>query len=911
MKHSTLSLFLFLVVFATSITIAFAQDNSAVKGTIVSSEKEPLEYVSIAILQQKDSLYVASAITDVKGNFSIYNLPQDSLIVQINYIGHQVYFKNIVYKNQPIDLQTITLKEDTSMLDGVIITVTAPIQIKNDTITYNAKSFRTNPGDNIQELLKKLPGIELDADGKVLSQGEPVTRIFVDGKEFFGGDPSIVLKNVSADAISKVEVIDKKSDEAELTGIDDGNKEVVINFTLKKTKKNRGFGKMSGGVGLDSRYFSNLNYNQFSPKTQFSVIGKFNNINITGSNIQNFLENADGIDDDSGEDENSAKRTKSLNGFLTTAVTGIHVGHEFKKKESFNADYFFNYSDNDGLSNARRISFSNTNNFDYNSINRNSKTIDKHNLNFNYINKSNKSSSLTIKGTVTIDKTATNINRDESYRTDLGELATTNDQNFNNTFNRSFGNLKINYFKKLKKEGRSFKTGLNTRFISLEKDNEQNTINTRNIGNDNESTRDIFALRNEQFNTSIVDFNFKFTEPIAKYHYFNLESFINKRQVREDISQTREIETTAITQDTLAFKYITKELSSDTRFGYSFNTKKVVLFTALAMQHINWSYGVIDEDLIRRSQLYFNPIGFALYKPKRGIKYRFNYKKSVKIPKPEQSSTVVNDLNPNFIRQGNPSLEPEKLHKLSLVANINNYTSGINFFSKIQYLYATNAIIQRISIDEDFIRTRNYENQGNRKRFQTSLSFSKKVKGLGVRYTLKNKNRYNTSTSIINLQLNDVISKDFQFSGVLENSRKNKIDIKIGADFSINNTSFSIEQDLNRAYTKQQYFGAIDYNFNKRLNVNMQFDYIVFSDDVFVSNQKLPLWNAAISYSFSEGNNSILKLVLIDLLDKDVDIYRNSTTNFFEETTSESLGRYVVLSYTYKLNGRKKEPKKG
>jgi len=902
MNYFKYAFYIFFIVFTATFSTSFAQGKAAIKGKVVGLYQEPLEYVTVAVLQQSDSIYVNSSITDINGDFSIYDIPKDSLLLQLNYVGYKPYFKNIIYNNQLIDLRTITLSEDNSALDEVVITVTAPIQIKNDTIAYNANSFKTNPGDNIEELLKKLPGVEIDSDGQVLAQGEPVTRIFVDGKEFFGGDSSLVLKNISADAISKVEVIDKKSDEAELTGVDDGNKEVVINFTLKKTKKKRGFGKLSGGIGLDSRYFSNLNYNRFSSKTQFSVIGKFNNINVTGSNIQNFLENADGIDD-SGEDENGTDRNKSLNGFLTTVVTGIHFGHEIKKKESFNADYFFNYSDNDGLSNSKRISFSNKNNFDYNSINRNMNAIDKHNLNLNYINKSNSTNSLTVKGTVTFDKMVANTNRNANYINDLGELANTNDQNFNNRFNRKFGNLKIDFFQKLKKEGRSFKMGLNTRFIGLERNNEQNTLNTRNIDKDNESTRDIFALRDEQFNTSIVNFNFKFTEPIAKNHYFNLESLISHKQVKEDVNQIREIETSTIAQDTLAFKYIARELSSDTRFGYSFNNKKVVLFMALAMQNINWSYGDINDDLIRRSQLYFNPIGFALYKPKKGVKYRFNYNKSVRIPNSEQSSTVINDLNPNFIRQGNPDLEPEKLHNLSLIANINNYASGINFFSRIQYLYATNAIIQSISIDDDFIRTRNYENQGNRKRLNTVLSFSKKVKGLGLRYTLKNKNLYSTSNSIINLQLNDIISRDFQFSGVLENSLKNKIDIKAGADFSINTTSFSIEEDLNREYSKHQYFGSFDYNFTKRLNVNTQFDYIVFSDDAFVSKQKLPLWNAAISYSFSDQNNSILKLVLIDLLDENVDIFRKSTTNFFEETTSESLGRYIILSYTYKFNG--------
>ena len=886
-----------------------AQDNPAIKGTIVGSGNEPLEYVSIGVLQRKDSIYINSSVTDENGRFHIYNLPLDSLIVQINYVGYQVYFKNIVYKNQVIDLNILKLAEDTKMLNEVVLTVSVPIQIKNDTIAYNASSFKMNPGENIEGLLKKLPGIELDSDGNVIAQGEPVSRIFVDGKEFFGGDPSIVLKNLSADAISKIEVIDKKSDEYELTGVDDGNKEVVINLTLKKTKKESGFGKLSAGAGLDSRYFSNLNYNQFSSKMQFSIIGKFNNINITGSNIQNFLENADGIDDDSGEDENSANKTQSLSGFLTTAVTGVHFGYEFKDKESFNADYFFNYSDNDGVSNSRRISFSNNNNFDYKALIRNTKTIDKHNLNFNYINKSSKTSSLTIKGQITSDKTLTDTERDEIYVNDLGELATTNDQDFNNDFKRKFANLHVDFNQKLAKQGRSFTVGLNTKFTDLTRNNLQNTLNIRNIDLNNESTRNISAVRNETFDTSILDFDFKFTEPIAKNHYLKLDTYINRSIENEYVNQKKRTETTTISEDTLTFEYITKELSRQTRLGYSYNDKKFNFYSAISFQDLNRSYGVVTDDLIRKNQNYFNPIAFIQYKPKKGYRYRLNYSKSVVTPKPSQSSTVVNDLNPNFLRVGNPELEPEKLHNLALLAVVNNYKSGVSFWSRIQYQYATNAIIQTISIDDDFIRARSYENEGNRKRLNANIRFSKKINTLGLRYTIRNNSIYNTSSSIINQELNQIISRDYRFATILENIRKNKIDVKVGAEYSVNNTSFSIEQNLNRKYTKQQYFASADYSFTNKLNINTQFDYITFSDDAFTSNQKLPLWNAAISYSFSEKNNSILKLVLIDLLDKNVDIYRNSTTNFFEETTSQSLGRYIILSYTYKLNGFSKQNK--
>ena len=137
----------------------------------------------------------------------------------------------------------------------------------------------------------------------------------------------------------------------------------------------------------------------------------------------------------------------------------------------------------------------------------------------------------------------------------------------------------------------------------------------------------------------------------------------------------------------------------------------------------------------------------------------------------------------------------------------------------------------------------------------------------------------------------------------------NKVDLKAGATYSINNTSFSIEKDLNRKFTTQKYFGMIDFDVTKKLNINTQFDYIVYTDNSFSIRQEIPIWNASMSYSISRNNN-IIKLVLIDLLDKNVDVFRRSTQNYFEETNLQSLGRYVVLSYTYKLNSGKRKKKK-
>lgn len=884
--------------------------SSRIKGIVVDEAKVPLELVSVAVLNPKDKTFLTYTTTDEKGIFYLGDVPKDSILIQFNLLGFKSFSKKLVYNNKLIDLKTIILKEEVNSLDEIIIAAVIPVQIKKDTISFNANSFKVNHDDNIEGLLNKLPGIEIE-EGKVVAQGNTVTKIFVDGKEFFGGDPSIVLKNLSADAISKIEVIDKKSDEAELTGVSDGNKEVVINFTLKKSKKNRGFGKVASGVGLDNRYFSNLNYNQFNSKNQLSVIGKFNNINITGSNIQSFLQNADGIADDSDDDSENdfIKPQRNLSGFLRTAVAGIHYGKEIKKKESLNADYFYNSSENSGISNTSRVFFSNSNNFNYKSDNSYLNTTDNHNLNFNYQNKSNKTNSLKIKGRFFSDKRASNLYREGLFFNPDDELVTSNDNKSMNHNNRSYGNLNLNYYHRLPKKGRSFNTGFNIVINNSARINNQNTFITRNLNKSNPFNTNFEIKRDEDIKTTNLNLRFKYTEPLGGNHYFNTEGIAQLLSGKEHTNQSRETTKTTTVLDDIQFNYEYIEHSFKTKLSHSYNKSVLNISSGIELQTLQRNFGEINKTSFIREELYVNPFFFFQYKPKRGKKYRFTYRKFIRAPRPTQTNPFLNDLNPFSIRTGNPDLKTEKTNSFLLIANINDLKSTISFNARLQYLHSQDAIIRNVSIDEDFIRTSSFQNNGTKERFLAQFNFGKKVNSLGLRFNIKNRFKYNTVNSVVNFDLNKVVSEDFLTSFIVQNSRKRKMDLKAGVTYQINNTSFSIENNLNRKYTTQKYFGMIDFDLSKRLNFNTQFDYIIYADNNFSIRQELPIWNAAMSYSLTSKNN-IVKLVFIDLLNRNIDVFRRSTLNYFEETNLQSLGRYIVFSYTYRLNNGYKKKKK-
>lgn len=876
---------------------------TGIKGKVVDNTNQPLEMVSVAIVSAKESLFLSYTTTDAKGNFYIDDISKDSIVLQLNFLGYATYSKNILYKKQLIDLNTIVLKEDVSTLKEIVISAVVPIQIKKDTVSFDPSFFKVNYDDTIDGLLSKLPGIEIDENGNIVTQGTTVTKVMIDGKQFFGGDPSIVLKNISADAIAKVEIIDQKSDEAELTGVSDGNKEIVINFTLKKDKKNRGFGKVSAGVGLDNRYFGNANYNQFNSKKQISIISKFNNINITGTNIQGFLENADGVADDSGDatDGDFSENQKSLSGFLETAVTGVHFGSEIKKKESFNADYFYNLSENSGFSKTNRISFTSLNNFNFLSVNNFLNTSKNHNLNFNYENKSKKTNSLRITGRFYSDDRNFQLERDGSFFNIDDELITENVLSSENGNLKKFGNININYYQKLEKKGRSFNAGFNSTMNNFDRNHNQNTFISRNVLSTNPTFQEVVTFRGEDMSAQIFNLRFKYTEPLGGNHYLNSEIFADFLSGKEQTNQSRKTIKNTTVEDFIGFKYAYVQNSLKSKFSHSYNTSQLNIATTLEFQNLRNEFGQVQENQFVNENLFLNPSFFFQYKPQRGRKYRFVYKKVIRAPRPNETNPFINDLNPYFINTGNVDLIPEKTNSFQLLLNVNDLKSTIGFDSKLLYNHSTDAIIRNVTIDSDFIRTSSFQNNGKKEQFRAEGSFTKKFIKLGVRISLKNSYLYNSANSIVNFNLNNVVSENFSTNFIIQNNNKRKVDLKAGIFYSENNTDFSLENNLNRKFTTQKYFGMIDFDVTKKLNFNTQLDYIIYKDNTFSIRQEIPIWNAAMSYSLSKNNN-IVKFVLIDLLNKNVDIFRRSTINFFEETTSQSLRRYIILSYTYKLN---------
>src|SRR5579871_394651 len=273
------------------LTIAISKtgfsQSASISGSIIdSSEKKNLTNSAVLILRKSDSVLTGFTRTDKQGNFSLKNLPSGKFIILITYPKYADYIDTIaIADSSEIKLGNISLTQKAQLLKEVVIRQQiASIKIKGDTTEYKADSFRVQPNATVEDLLKKLPGIQVDKNGSITAQGEKVQKVLVDGEEFFGDDPTLVTQNLRADMVDKVQVYDKKSDQAAFTGIDDGQRDKTINLKLKDSKKNGYFGKLSAGAGTDGYYDYQAMLNYFKNKKKFAAYGIFSNIGKAGLN---------------------------------------------------------------------------------------------------------------------------------------------------------------------------------------------------------------------------------------------------------------------------------------------------------------------------------------------------------------------------------------------------------------------------------------------------------------------------------------------------------------------------------------------------------------------------------------------------------------------------------------------------
>ena len=891
----------------TLATFAQAQNTAAVTGTIVNAkDKLPVDYATVAIRSLQDSSVVGTTNTEKDGAFKVTGLKAGNYRLYVAYLGLKSTTKDFTVNGADVQLGAVEMENSGLDLNTVEIVGNAPpVNVKKDTIEFNAGSFRVRENAVVEDVLKKLPGVEVAKDGSVKAQGETITRIKVDGKEFFGSDPLLATKNLPADMIDKIQVIDQLSEQSQFTGIDDGNREKIINITTKKDKKNGVFGNSSLGYGSDGRYDVNVNANKFKGDEQLSVVAQFNNVNK-----QNFGGgNGGGGGGGGGRMQMGGGGNSAQQGITTTNAAGLNYANIFKNKTEINASYFFNNTSlfNDQRS-LRQNLLGNTTTTFANNLN---STTDRTNHRFNFLIDTKIDSSTTIKIQPNFSFTKTDLNRSSDYVNNYTNSETIGTQEFKTASSTpSFGNNLL-LRKKFQRRGRTLSLNVNTSWNQNDSENYNDIRNytTNSLGTSQEFTNQFNDSESKTIsNTSRL----VFTEPLSKtfslelnyenrYNFSDSERFtynfnpVTSRYDQIDDTYTNTFENTTLTN----------------AVGFSFNktAKKYTWNAGLAVQHTDReNENITTGNIIKQNFYNLTPSAQFRYTFSNSKRLRVNYRGNTQQPSISQIQPIPDNTDTQVIPVGNPNLRPSFTNNLSIFYNnfdFANYRSLFVFVNANQTINAFGNNSTLIANDPD--STRN----GKIAVLPVNVKGVFQVNaGSFVGLPLITGNKLN-----LNVNLNGSYGRGVNFTNSIENisndisitngyklvSVFDKIDFTAGINGTLNRSTYSANPNQNTTYYTLNPTLDISYLLPGDFRIAADVDYFQNTGRGEAFDTNFTLLNSYVSKQFFK-NKGTLKFAVNDILNQNQGILRTSSNNTITDLNYNVLKRYYMLSFTYSLN---------
>jgi hypothetical protein len=910
--------FLFFAWILTGCLTANAQKyNGVVRGTLKdSASKQSLHDATVSVLGAKDSSLISFTLSSNSGFFEIKNVPLGDYIMLVSYQGFNTLRKSfsITDKTPVADLGAVLMAEDFKMLGEVIVKDEVPIRVKGDTVVYNANSFKVlNPNGTAEDLLKKLPGVQVERDGTVKAQGETVPKIYVDGKEFFGSDPKMATKNLTADMIAEVEVYDDMSDQAKFNGVDDGSRTRVMNLKLKKDKKQGMFGRASGGYGTDDRYNGNLSANYFKGATKLSVVARTNNTNNIGftnnDNLGIFSAGSAG----GSRGGNSSGITKNWN-------VGTNYSDLWGKNLELTGSYFFNHLNN--YNNSRSSSIYT---FPKDSVvNKIQSGISR---NYNDNHRANLRLTYTIDSMNSVIYTPNwNLQNSESNRTDSSESFNTgktdqskvNDSRSireNNGDGTNWSN-NITFRHKTSKKGRTFSINL-TNSVN---NNERDGSTMSRIGNfrNGVKTRETVINQISRQKTESKNYNagISYTEPMGRDKVLEFNYRYSKNENKSD----RRV----YDFDTLAGKYSRENIAQTNLFENSNESSRLGTNFRIVKKKYNYQLGIaaqritlVSDNISKKQfveQTYTNlfPTASFNYNFARSKALRFQYRGSTNQPSTSQLQETTDKNNALYWTRGNAALKQEYNNSFSLSYNFFNMTSFKNYFFRVGFSNTMNQIVNNIMSGPRIYKEDTIDrgvqltipvNANGTYNFNANANIGfpiKRMKG----------GNFNTTTNVR-------IGRDISFVDSIENISKNislgetvhisytykeKLDISVGAGIDYNAARYSLFDQNNNSYYTYTASGDISYIFPKDFIVSTDGDFIANSGLADGYNQHYFLWNASFSKQMLKNKRGELKLSVFDILKQNRNISRSFGSNYIQDVQNSVVQRFFMLSFTYNLN---------
>jgi hypothetical protein len=908
---------LFFLILGFGSLLANAQ-TFTIKGKVADPENQGLPSATVLLLNPADSSMVNFASTNLSGGFEIRNVNRAEYLLRVTYIGYATLFELVSPpEGNVLELGELTLQNERVLLREVSISEERiPMRIKNDTIEYDALAFKPLPNEVVEDLLKRMPGIEVQSDGNVLAQGETVRRVLVDGKEFFGRDPKMATQNLPADAVSKVQVFDQRSEQSQFTGIDDGQRERTINLELKEDRKEGLFGNSSLAYGTDERFQGRTNINRFDNKGQLSILAMGNNVNQTGFSIGEYLNFSGGpqsllggggggmmqvtMSGGSSSIPISFDGRPSTNGLMTSWAGGANVNRKIGTQTELTASYFYNQLGHDLNQNLERENFLPTGNFFYEQQSLQDNRNYNHRLNLRFDHKFNEGSNLLLTANTSANKTAA---------TQQSFSQTQNAENFIQNISQQLSdadgqrlNLETSLLwrQRLNKPGRTLTAGINFSTNGNEQDGSLEALNQ--FFGPNASEQNILQVNSLSTMNRSLGANATYTEPLKNRRFIEANYRITRNYNEVDQQVFDKVDGLEVINELLTNQYNNTYLFQ--RAGLNIRQVRdnfnITIGTNLQITSLKGNI-VTSNQKINKNYEHVLPVVRFNYEFSNFRRFMADYETSVQEPSLLQLQPLIDNRDPLNLYVGNPQLKPSYRHRTTMRYNSFNPLTSRGFFTFVSADYVRNAITNATSVDEFLVRTVTPVNVESNLSLRGNVNFN-----IGLS---KIKSRFNFGTTITHSQsvnvLNNVeqqIANNILGGNARYSFRPNdNFETSLTANINQQLTKYEFSV-LEQAFLNQAYGSETNWTFLKNWRLGLGFRYQIYEGRTADFDRKIPMLDFSLSRSFLKGNAGELKLSGYNLLNQDLGVTTAVDANYIQRQVTNSLGNYFLLSFTYSLN---------
>lgn len=913
---------LLLTLLAVSVSTSIAANITGIVKDL--DTKEPLLEAAVKLITANDSSFVAGTTTDIDGKFSLTGVKAGKYLLTVSYIGYADLEKPVTVGSSNLRLGVLSLKEASHMLGEVsVVAVKTPIKVMEDTVEYNADSYHTQPNAVVEDLLKRLPGVEVGTDGSITANGKTISKFLVNGKEFFSDDPQVASKNLPANLVDKLQVVDRKSDMARLTGVDDGEDETVINLTFKKGMDQGWFGTAEGGYGTDDRYMGSFNVNRFWNGNQITLLGNFNNTNqigFTDSNGSRF------------------RRFGGNNGITESCALGLNFNVGKEEIIRVGGDIMWSNTDAKTITKQERQYLFE----DYSTYSKIDKAVRDRGNNFRgdfrVLWKPDSFNTLEFRPNFSLNFNKSNDNEVTSYfNSSMDKVSDNTARSYSKGDSYEFGGRLIYSHNFKRHRGRSFSISGQYRYSNVtETGTSINDFIRYIMEEDPDNTEDSSELLNQYSDnhtwSNRVMGQFTWTEPLGNVANGNFLTFSYRMNYRwnnadklvYDIPDDYEYDimppvilnpdgtfTTEEPNPDYSNRYRNNSFNQNIRLGYKKVTKNANMEVGLALVPQMTKSIYLDNSAKNIDRWVWNYSPFLRYRYKFGKRssIQLNYRGNSSQPSMAQLQPVADISNPTNIIQGNPNLAPSFSHSINIRFQDFNIDSQRSLMLMGDFQITQNSIISKSTYFDDGKRQTTYVNVNGvwNGRLMNMFSMPLRNKKWSVsNHVFVNANHnigFNNGLRNTSLSFRINESPGITF-------RPDHFELELRPRYSVQTTHNSVQKNANQ--TVHSYGGRFDGTYYTPWGLTLQSDinYSATSGYAAGYDTRTWMWNATISQQFLRNKALTLSVKAYDLLNQRKNIRRNVTANYIDDTRYNALTRYFMVTLSYRFNtfGKGNEP---